>query len=101
MQAERVLLETDGQGNLIGLPKLPPHIRLEAIFLLFEDKISECKRRPPPRLKGTVITSTSISPEIQPSTLFDPFKPSMSDEEWETSLDRTAMQISGDQEAFK
>ena len=100
MQAERVLLKTDAQGNLIGLPKLPPHIHLEAIFL-FEDKIPERKRCPPPKLKGTVITSTSTSDAVHPSTPFDPFKPAMSDEEWEASLDRTARQISGDPEAFK
>lgn len=99
MQAERVSLETDAQGNLIGLPKLPPHIRLEAIFLL-EDKMPERKRCPPTKLKGTVKTSKSISVATH-STTFDPFKPAMSDEEWETSLDRTARQISGDPEAFK
>lgn len=101
MQAERVLLETDDQGNRIGLPKLPPRIRLEAIFLLFEDKIPDRKRYPPPKLKRTVTTSTSIPAAVQASTPFDPFEPAMSDEEWETSLDRTARQISGDPETFK
>ncbi len=100
MQAERVLLKTDAQGNLTGLPKLPPHTHLEVIFLL-ADKIPERKRCPPPKLKGTVKTSMSISDAFHPSTPYDPFKPAMSDEEWEASLDRTAKQISGDPEAFK
>ncbi|MFO7886135.1 MAG: hypothetical protein R6U68_15065 [Desulfobacteraceae bacterium] len=95
MQAERVLLETDGQGNLIEVPKLPPHTRLEAIFLVLEDKMPEQKRCPPTRLKGTVKATTCSS------TPFDPFESAMSDEEWESSLDRTARQISGDSEAFK
>ncbi len=101
MQAERVLLKTDSHGNLIGLPKPPPHTRLEAIFLLLEDKMPERKRCPPPGLKGTLITSTSISDATKPLTPFDPFRPAMSDEEWEASLDRTSRQIAGDPEAFK
>ena len=91
MEAERVLLETDAQGNLIGLPKLPPNMRLEAIFLLLEDKMPERTRRPPAGLKGTVTTPTPDNA----------FEPTMSDEEWEISLDRSARQIAGDPEAFK
>lgn len=34
MEAKRLILETDGAGNLKQLPKLPPNQQIEAIFLL-------------------------------------------------------------------
>lgn len=55
MKAERMLLETDAQGNLIGVPKLPPNARLEAIFLVLEEStVPPAKRTPPTILKGSV-----------------------------------------------
>lgn len=94
MKAERVLLTTDDQGNLTGLPKLPPNQRLEAIFLLLDDDTDTAsppttRRKPSSILKGSV------------TVLDDLTKPTLSDEEWEASLDRTARQIDGDPEAFK
>jgi hypothetical protein len=37
MDAERLILETDGYGNLKHLPKLPPNKQFEAIFLVISD----------------------------------------------------------------
>jgi hypothetical protein len=34
MHAEKVILETNQQGQIINLPKLPPNAQLEAIFLV-------------------------------------------------------------------
>jgi hypothetical protein len=89
MQAERVLLETDVQGNLISVPKLPPNTRLEAIFLVLEDSTTPLAKRTPP-----LILKESVS------TLDAAVEPAISDEEWEASLERTARQIAGDPEAF-
>jgi hypothetical protein len=90
MQAERLMLETDEQGNLIGLPKLPPSSRLEAIFLVLDGEPPRpSSRTPPARLKGSV------------TYVADPFEPALTDEEWEASVERTARQIAGDPEAFQ
>lgn len=89
MQAERVVLKTDAQGNLIGLPKLPPNTQLEAIFLLPDTQATAARRTPPAQLQGTVTAAGG------------PFEPAVSDEDWEASLERTARQIAGDAEAFE
>ena len=38
MHAERLMLETDAQGRLRSLPRLPPNRRFEAIFLVEDDE---------------------------------------------------------------
>ncbi len=48
------------------------------------------RRVPPPALKGSVTFCDS-----------DPFEPSMTDEEAEAVLDRTARQMAGDADAFR
>jgi hypothetical protein len=90
MHAERLILQTDAEGNLEGLPKLPANQRVEAV-LLFLDAWDENpkQRRPPPELKGCVRRSA------------ESFEPSMSDDEAEASLERTVRQIGGDPEAFR
>jgi hypothetical protein len=40
MYAERLMLETDAQGRLRSLPRLPPNRRFEAIFLVVDDEIA-------------------------------------------------------------
>lgn len=47
MQAEKLILETDENGNLTSLPKLPARAKIEAIFLIL-DEAPEPKRRQPP-----------------------------------------------------
>jgi len=55
MQAERIVLETDPSGRLIGLPKLPGNRRIEAIFLILDGKSDAAvKRQPHPDLAGKV-----------------------------------------------
>ena len=43
MQTRRIILETDQHGRLLHQPPLPPNIRMEAIFLLPEDRANEKK----------------------------------------------------------
>ncbi len=38
MNAERMIVETDLDGNLKQLPKLPANCRLEAIFLVMDEQ---------------------------------------------------------------
>ncbi|HES75884.1 MAG TPA: hypothetical protein ENO09_02620 [bacterium] len=38
MYAERLMLETDAQGRLRSLPRLPPNRRFEAIFLVEDEE---------------------------------------------------------------
>ncbi len=40
MYAERLMLETDAQGRLRSLPRLPPNRRFEAIFLAEDEGIA-------------------------------------------------------------
>lgn len=55
MQAEKIMLETDSGGRLIGLPKLPGNRRIEAIFLILDGKTdASVKRKPHPDLAGRV-----------------------------------------------
>lgn len=53
MQATKVLITTDGEGRIQGMPTLPPNARLEAIFLVVDQKQPQpTKRRPSPRIPG-------------------------------------------------
>ena len=48
MQVERLILETDGLGNLKQIPKLPPNKQVEVTFRVLDDaKDSAIKRRVP------------------------------------------------------
>ncbi|WP_339135090.1 MAG: hypothetical protein WGN25_17035 [Candidatus Electrothrix sp. GW3-4] len=51
MQAKKMILETDRQGRLVNQPKLPPNVRMEAIFLMPEKK-SKKRRKPSPVIAG-------------------------------------------------
>lgn len=59
MYAERVILETDEGGRLRQIPVLPPHTKIEAIFLVL-DHVKPSKRRPPEALRGTAIERGDI-----------------------------------------
>src|SRR5204862_225713 len=53
MQAHRVLIETDEHGRPKDLPVLPPHAKVEAIFLVLEEGANVSgERRPPASLAG-------------------------------------------------
>lgn len=68
MQAHRVLIETDEHGRPKDLPALPPHAKVEAIFLVLEEggKVAG-ERRPPASLAGLKITGDIVSPAIDES----------------------------------
>jgi len=58
MHAEKIILETDQQGNLLQIPKLPPNAQLEAIFLVLNQSPPPPKRRKPSTLidrKGKIV----------------------------------------------
>ncbi|MCT7980026.1 hypothetical protein [Laspinema olomoucense] len=70
MQVERLILETDGLGNLKHIPKLPPNKRVEVTFrVLDEAKDSDIKRRiPHPDLAGQIkILSDNIMDSVPES----------------------------------
>jgi hypothetical protein len=78
------------QGQFKWIHETPVIKNARVIITILEEIPTERKKRqPPPELKGSVIWKS------------DPFAPEMSDDEWETALDRTARQIAGDPEAFK
>ncbi len=102
MLAERMIIETDLSGSPKSLPRLPPNAKVEIICLIldgpvgvtctgnepFAEPSAQPKRRPSPKLAGTVI-------------LGDLAEPVMTAEEWENSFERTCRQIEGDPDAFK
>lgn len=64
MQAERLIVETDAQGQIKAMPPLPANQRLEAIFLVLEPANRGAARRTPhpdiagkTRLLGDVLES--------------------------------------------
>jgi len=56
MQAEKVILKTDSNGRLVGIPQLPENRHIEAIFLILDEKglSNKTKRHPHPELAGRV-----------------------------------------------
>jgi hypothetical protein len=64
MEAHRVLLETDDKGRLGGVPTLPPHAKVEAIFLVLDPEKAAGIRTPPPELAKLQITGDVVGPAI-------------------------------------
>lgn len=64
MQVHRVLLETDEKGQLGVVPPLPPHAKVEAIFLVLDPEKAAGVRTPPPELAKLQITGDVVSPAI-------------------------------------
>lgn len=76
MQAEKWILETDAQGQLRGLPVLPPHTSVEVI-LLFSSPIPndlKKKRTPPAELAGQVAFLADILQPVAPAEEWDVLK---------------------------
>ncbi len=74
MYAEKLMLETDSHGHLKQLPRLPPNVQLEAIFLILTDypqTSSIPRRKPSPKIAG------------QGQILGDLVEPVVAPEEWE------------------
>jgi len=70
MHAEKIILETDQQGNLLQIPKLPPNAQLEAIFLVLNQSLPSPKRRKPSsliagkgKIVGDIIASAALESE--------------------------------------
>jgi len=75
MHAERLILETDDQGHLLGLPELPPRSRVEAIFLLLPKANSATTRRVPPlELAGKLKVHGDIVSPVIPEGDWDALK---------------------------
>ncbi len=66
MQAHRVLLETDENGRLNAVPPLPPHARVEVIFLVLDADRTAKLRTPPPELAALKIHGDIVAPAIPP-----------------------------------
>jgi hypothetical protein len=66
MQAQKLLLKTNAQGKLEGLPDFKPNQHVELILLFNEESEPETKpiyRKPPPELAGKIkILGDIISP---------------------------------------
>ena len=72
MQAKKMILETDRQGRLVTQPKLPPNVRMEAIFLIPEKKRKSKKRRKPsPVIAGKGKILGDILSPVSPSEDWD------------------------------
>ena len=71
MYAERLLIETDQEGNPRHLPKLPPSAKVELIVLVLEESPSLPRRQPPPCIAGKgEIFDDLIAPAV-PETDWD------------------------------
>jgi hypothetical protein len=66
MQAHRALLETDENGRLSAVPPLPPHAKVEAIFLVLDAGRTAGVRTPPPEMTGLQIHGDVVAPAISP-----------------------------------
>ena len=64
MQAHRVLLVTDEKGQLGALPPLPPHAKVEAIFLVLDPERAAGARMPTPELSALRITGDVVAAAI-------------------------------------
>jgi len=65
MKAQRFILETDDDGHVATLPKLPAHSKIEAIFHVIDESAPKTKRMPPKELSAmTQICGDIIAPAI-------------------------------------
>jgi hypothetical protein len=61
MYAERLILETDEEGFLKKIPRLPSSKKIEAIFLIIDEKNNlPIKRTPHPKILGNLIIHGDI-----------------------------------------
>ena len=59
MKAERVILETDENGHLSGLPQLPPRSKVEAILVILDSSETD---QPAPAPEPAASDKPSLSP---------------------------------------
>ena len=69
MCAEKLMLRTDNQGKLTGLPVLPPNEEIEVILLRKEHGRHQARRTPPVELawQGAQLHGDDIGPIIPES----------------------------------
>jgi hypothetical protein len=69
MFAEKLMLRTDSQGNITGLPMLPPNEEIEVILLRKEHGNRQVRRTPPVELawQGAQLHGDDIGPIIPDS----------------------------------
>ena len=65
MQAHRALLETDENGHLSAVPPLPPHAKVESIFLVLDAGRTARTRTPPPELAALRIVGDVVAPALE------------------------------------
>jgi hypothetical protein len=70
LYAERLIVETDAQGYLSDLPKLPPNAKVEVIMLILEEN-TPLRRQPHPSIAG------------QGKILGDIISPAVPEEDWD------------------
>ena len=67
MQATRLIVETNEHGQIVNLPPLSPSVRMEAIFLVLDERLPSPQREPPPDIAGkSRILGDIISPVSDP-----------------------------------
>jgi len=65
VQAEKLILETDGAGHLKQTLRLPPNARIEAIFLVLDKPPTDKRRKPSAKIAGKgKILGDIISPVV-------------------------------------
>ena len=66
MHAEKVILETNKQGQIISLPALPPNAQLEAIFLVLDQNEKKTGKGPSKKIAGKgKIIGDIMSPVVE------------------------------------
>ena len=67
MQATRLIVETNENGQIVNMPPLSPSVRMEAIFLVLDEPPAYPRRQPPPDIAGKGrILGDIISPASDP-----------------------------------
>ena len=66
MGSQRIVLETDENGQPKNLPKFPPESRIEAIFMFPDASVDKNVRTPAPELSAITKIRGDI---IKPATL--------------------------------
>lgn len=66
MKTKKMILKTDNNGYLIDQPQLPPNARMEAIFLVLENKKQiKTKKHPSKKIFGKgKITGDIMTPVV-------------------------------------
>jgi len=85
MLAERVTIQTDAEGNLTGLPKLPPNSQFEVIFLFLDQALNTGLQQPFTTSSDSQAGGWKVSPKIagKGKILGDIISPIIPESDWE------------------